>query len=99
MKKFIVILYLISLPLNANSGERDFERAANSIDAVIDAKFVSSSSFFMVVRNIRGGSKKFWKQMGEQMCRGRSNFGISNKAFGITIFNSNKKKVAKVYCR
>mgnify|MGYP004365885483 CR=1 FL=1 len=78
------------------AGEKDFERAAMSIEAVLDAKFVNSSSFFMVVQNIPGMD---WNAMAEMMCGGRGNYGLGSKYFGITVFNTNKTKVGKAYCK
>ena len=80
-------------PLNGKSA---FTEAALSIDAVLSAKFVSDSSFFMVVDYVFGMD---WNQVAEYMCGGRSRYGLGSTYFGITVFNTNKSKVGKAYCK
>ena len=97
MKKLLGVLFALMFASNmALAGEKDFERAAMSIEAVLDAKFVSSSSFFMVVQNVPGMD---WNAMAEMMCGGRGSYGLGSKYFGITVFNTNKTKVGKAYCK
>jgi len=98
VKTFLVLICIIFFNSFSYADEKDFEKAARSIDAVIDASFVSSSSFFMIVKDIRGGTKSFWEEMAESMCGGRSRFGIGRKVFGISVFDSRKKIIAKAYC-
>ena len=96
IRKIIAIIFMLSFSISISSaGEKDFERAAMSIDAVLDAKFVNSSSFFMVVQNVPGMD---WNAMAEMMCGGRGSYGLGSKYFGITVFNTNKKKIGKAYC-
>jgi hypothetical protein len=76
--------------------EQAFINAALSIDAVLDASFVSSSSFFMVVDYVAGMD---WNKVAEYICGGRSKYGLGSKYFGITVFNTNKSKIGKAYCK
>ena len=78
-----------------SDNEKAFVDAALSIDAVLDASFVSRSSFFMVVDYVMGMD---WNKVAEFMCDGRSKYGLSSKYFGITIFDTDKSKVGKAYC-
>ena len=82
--------------LTSPTNEKAFVDAALSIDAVLDASFVSSSSFFMVVDYVAGMD---WNKVAEYMCGGRSKYGLGSKYFGITVFNTNKSKVGKAYCK
>ena len=97
IRKIIAIIFMLSFSISISSaGEKDFERAAMSIDAVLDAKFVNSSSFFMVVQNVPGMD---WNAMAEMMCGGKGSYGLGSKYFGITVFNTNKTKIGKAYCK
>ena len=40
-----------------------------------------------------------WNQVAEYMCGGRSRYGLGSTYFGITVFNTNKSKVGKAYCK